>query len=221
MGIKEKEDALFSRWALSHSGFVCDGLADEIAYLASGIKTLFVFSEIGPLEPDGETRDLRQYMREGGRPQGWNNITRWVESIRRYSECIPWTELSIITQERRVKALCSIGVVSLQKSLGRHTAVPSMLMQPADEDRASLNEQFDLYDADLIVCCGEEANRLFHDLIEKYQTPDWKTTSRGVQYHEPESGKFIVSYLHPEERVADSLLYYGFSDAIKALLGGR
>jgi len=42
-------------------------------------------------------------MREGCRDQTWNNITRWVEGIRRLPQEIPWHELANVNEERRCR----------------------------------------------------------------------------------------------------------------------
>ena len=45
----------------------------------------------------------------------------------------------------------------------------------------------------------------------------WRQTSRGVDYAEFKPGKYFISYVHPEARVADNLLYYGLIDAVREI----
>lgn len=219
MSISKLEDEIFSEWKRSRPDLVADGVANEQEYLACRETILFVLKEVN--DPGGGSWDLRQFMCEGGRPQTWNNITRWVEGIRAAPDDIPWKELSFITAQRRMKALRSVAAINLKKSPGGHTTDPAELGRVAAEDRNYLNRQFSLYCADWVICCGAHVTDTFHRLIDSLAGADWKATSRGIYYHEYAPGKYIIAYSHPEARVADSLLHYGLVDAVKEIRAPR
>lgn len=214
MTLTQLENELFSKWKRHREGFVSDGVADETAYLASEKKILFVLKEVN--DPEGGDWDLRAFVREGGRAGTWNNVARWVEGIRRIDEDISWAQLNNNNDERRLKFLPSIGAMNLKKTPGGHTTVVAELVRISSEDRAFINQQFQLYDADLVVCCG--VSDAFHGLIDLESEPRWQETHRGVRFHEHRPGKLIVAYSHPEARCSNALLYYGLVDAIREIL---
>ncbi len=218
MSILEAEELLFSEWKVNRPKFVDDGVADEKTYMASSPKLLFVLKEVNDPGPHGGGWDLRQFIREGGRAQTWNNVTRWVEGIRRLSEEIPWKDLKKVNEESRRHVLHSIAVINLKKSPGGHTTDPAALFATAAEDKVYLNRQFSLYEPDVVICCGTDTSNAFHRLVDLGSQPKWKPTRRGIWYHEFNPQKFVVSYSHPEARCADCLLYYGLVDALREIL---
>ena len=213
MNIKESEEELFAEWSAKRPGFVSDGVVDEESYIHSNPRLVFVLKEVN--DPGGGGWDLRQFVRDGGRAQTWNNVTRWVEGIRRLPEEIPWSELAEISEEKRHQVLKSIVAVNLKKSPGGHTSNASDVSGVADEDKVFLDRQFSLYDPDIIICCG--TSDTFHWLVPLCEKPEWKSTQRGVSYHEYKTNKFIIAYSHPEARCASPLLYYGLVDAVREI----
>jgi hypothetical protein len=206
MSLRAMEEELFAEWRAKRPGFVADGVVAEDAYLQSEQKLLFILKEVN--DPDGGDWDLREYLRNGGRSQTWNNITRWVEGIRRPSDDIPWSDLAEIDEERRRETLRSIAAVNLKKTPGGHTTDSPVLAKIAEQDKALLKRQLMLYDPDLIVCCG--TSDTFHWLVSLEDEPQWKCTRRGVWFHEHKPGKYVVAYSHP-------LLYYGLVDAMREI----
>lgn len=214
MSISQSEENIFAEWRSKRPGFVSDGVVDEAAYLLSSRKLLFVLKEVN--DPEGGGWDLRKILREEPRSQTWDNITRWVEGIRRISEDIAWQEFKDVDLARRCKALRSIATVNLKKSPGGHTTDHAELAKIAEEDKLYLNRQFALYTPDIIICCG--TSDTFHWLVPICKQPQWQSTHRGIQFHEYSAGKFVVSYLHPSARCSPSILYYGLIDAIREIL---
>ena len=213
--ITEREERLFDKWRINREGFVSDGVADEKEYNNSKQKILFVLKEVNDLGGGGW--DIREYMREGGRPETWNNITRWVEGIRNLPGEIPWKKLSEISKERRIKALKSVAAMNLKKSPGSHTTDPSGLAKVSGEDKSFLNEQFSIYFPDIVICCGTHVSNNFHCHVDAVKEAKRQCTSRGIYFHEYLPNKFVISYSHPEARVASNLLYYGLIDAIREI----
>lgn len=216
MNLVQQEESLFEEWRVARPGFVSDGVVDETAYLASEQRLLFILKEVN--DPDGGDWDLREFMRNGGRSQTWNNITRWIEGIRQLPAEIAWKQLEPIDEQRRIDALSSIAAMNLKKSPGGHTTNLEELNRVAVEDRVFINRQFNLYDPDIVICCGSPTSDTFHSLIDLGAAPSWQMTSRGIWFHEFKPGKYVVSYAHPEARVADCLLYYGIIDALREII---
>ena len=216
MSISQSEENIFAEWRSKRPQLVSDGVVDEAAYLQSSRKLLFVLKEVNDPGSDGGGWDLRKILRDKPRPQTWDNITRWVEGIRRISEDIAWQEFKDVDLARRCKALRSIAAVNLKKLPGGHTTDQAELAKIAEEDKLYLNRQFALYAPDIIICCG--TSDTFHWLVSTCEKPQWQSTRRGVQFHEYSAGKFVIAYSHPEARCSSSLLYYGLIDAIREIL---
>jgi len=60
-------------------------------------------------------------------------------------------------------------------------------------------------------------SQAFHAQVHGMQDCPWRQTSRGIWYHRLDSGAVVVSYAHPEARVADSLVFYGMVDAVSEI----
>lgn len=217
MSIRESEEALFAEWRLKDGNFYPDGVVDEEAYLQSQLKLLFVLKEVN--DPSGEEWDLREFIRDADRPESWNQLTRWVDGIRRLPEDIPWNKIVEVDQEKRRNTLRSIAVVNLKKSAGGHTTDSASLEKRAARDQILLRKQFLLYEPDLIICCG--TSDLAHKFCLICEQPKWHSTSRGISFHEHRMGKYVVEYSHPAARCKSQLLYYGLIDAIREILISR
>lgn len=216
MSIRDRENKLFEKWSANRKGFVEDGVVDEESYLNSSLQIMFVLKEVN--DPGGGDWDLREFIRKGGISQTWNNITRWIYGIQNIGKSIDWKEIQEISEKQRKKYLKSICAINLKKSPGGHTTDNNALFQVANEDKIFLNEQFSIYNPDLVICCGSVVSRLFHKLVELSEKPDWKMTKRGIWYHEYQTNKYVIVYSHPEARVANCLLYYGLADAVREIL---
>jgi len=215
MSISQQEESLFTQWRQLCPDLVTDGVIDERLYMVSNPKILLIIKEVN--DKGGGNWDLREFVRNGGRPQTWENVTRWLIGIRRLSEDIRWKELEKITELQRRDELKSIAVMNLKKSPGGHTTIPEQLHSAAARDRELLAEQFSIYSPDLIICCGTDASNALHAQVRQVQSPRWQQTRRGIWYHKMSNGAAVISYAHPEARVADSILYYGLVDAVREI----
>lgn len=211
MNIQETENRLFEKWSKNRKGFVADGVVNEKSYIESTLKIMFILKEVN--DSDGGNWDLRKFILEGARPQTWNNISRWSFGIQNINKTIHWNKIKDINEDQRKEYLKPICAINLKKSPGNHTTDNKKLSEIAREDKTFLNEQFNIYSPNLIICCGSKVSSLFHEL-DITKNPDWKMTTRGIWYHEYIKNKYIIQYSHPAARIADCLLYYGLLDAI-------
>ena len=214
MNLRNKEQALFSKWQQNRPGFVFDGLVCEEDYSNSLLKIAIILKEVNS---DESGWDLRKYLYEKGRRATWGNVTRWVYGIRNLDRDIPWSELDpLCNHDSIVTILRSICAINLKKSGGSHTANHSSLKSVAYEDRDYIKEQFAIYSPDLTICGGTVTAGLFKD-VSGHSKFKWKHTTRGIGYYEWAPKKYVISYSHPEARIQESLLVYGLIDAVKEL----
>ncbi len=218
MGITEAEEALFERWSEGRDNFfVKDGVVDAPAFEMTSPSVLFLLKEVNDPGPDGGGWDLREFLRDGARAATWNNVCRWLRGINNLPRDTPWAELANVTAADRSETLANIGAMNLKKSPGGHTIVVSSFWQAATEDAPFLREQFSLYSADLVICCGSVVSGAFDAFMKPESASEWKATTRGIEFLEYTSGKYVIDYSHPEARVSPNLLHYGLVDAVREL----
>jgi hypothetical protein len=211
MSIVEREDALFKRWAIERPGFVKDGVMDEVTYLSSPTKMVFILKEAN--DPGGGGWDLRQKIRE--KCEGlWVHVARWAYGIANMDRDVQWDELEPLGEHVKV-FLKSVCIMNAKKCPGGGVAESKGLQDIVEKDAVFIREQFEIYNPDLIICCG---TRWLLDLIAVPEQPgDLKFTRRGIGFREFRPGKFQVAYWHPGARMAPCLLHYGLVDAVREL----
>jgi hypothetical protein len=218
MSIRELEEILFQEWKKGYQQFVPDGVVDERYYCQSSKKLMFILKEVNNQKEEWIPWDLREFLRQGGRWQTWDNITRWIEGIRNLPNEIAWRDIEKVGEPRRCNALRSVCAVNLKKAPGSSICDDKELASVANKDRSFIARQFSFYNPDLVICCGAETTRTFCSLMDLCDEHKWQKTTRGIDYYEFKPHQFIVSYVHPEARVSDSILYYGFIDAVREIL---
>lgn len=213
MDIRGSEAELFEEWKENREGFVSDGVVSENDYLQSELKLCFVLKEVNDL--NGGVWDLSSFIRDGARPQTWNNVTRWVKSIRSIEQDIPWCELENISNEQRVLILRSICSMNLKKSPGTHTTVKASFDEAINEDVEFIVKQYGIYKPDVTICGGTGwALRHILGLNEEKV----HETTRGVKWFMNKQNNPVVMYSHPEARVQNSLLIYSLIDAVREII---
>ena len=213
MGIAEQELKLFDEWSKNRDGFVSDGVVSEIDYVKSELKLCFVLKEVNDL--DGGGWDLREFIRNGARPQTWDNITRWVQCIRSGKVDVQWNNLAQVTPELRANVLRAICAMNLKKSPGTHTTVKATFEAALAEDRSLIKRQYNLYSPDITVCCGTGWE--LRDVLALEDDTVFET-SRGIRWFNNSQKKPVIMFAHPAARVQDSLLVYGLVDAVREIM---
>ena len=214
MKVVVEEESLFQSWRKTRSGFVEDGVISEQDYLTSSPSIVVILKEVN--DPDGGDWDLRQFLRNGGRPQTWNNVARWIHGIRNRGQGDDWpNQYEKISEEFRIEVLRSICVINLNKSPGTHTTKIEKLKKVATEDAVLIKSQYAIYDPDLTICGG--TGDLFRTVADhgKHQ---WRQTRRGIWWYQRAPEKVVIAYSHPAARGQSSLLHYGLIDAVNELL---
>jgi hypothetical protein len=200
-----KEKILFEKWRKKRIDLIEDGVVDEEAYRNSKLKILYLLKEVNGITDTSWS--LIQFLKDGGRPQTWNNITRWTYGIRNLDREIPWRHLEKISEIDRKEYLKSICAVNTKKETGGNVTNVHELEKYRKEDKELTKEQIEIYNPDLIICCGVN----FID-----ETLEYSQTSRGIQYAKT-NNRYIIKYWHPEARCGNNLLFYGLIDALKEI----
>lgn len=212
MDIKEKEELLFEKLKKENHDRVKDGIVDENQYLSLKYKILYVMKEVN----GGKDWDLREFLYDGGRSQTWDNVARWTQGILNLDKEYSWEELSKDNEDRRLTYLKKIGSINLKKNGGGYTSVDKEISKAARENREIIKKQIELYDPDIIICCGT-AGAFVNSVLDPKEIK-WSMTQRGVEYIKYKE-KTILSYAHPEARIRDAYLYYALVDAVREILG--
>lgn len=208
--LKEKENNLFEKWKRKRPTLILDGIVDYENYFNNDLKVLYILKEVN----GGESWDLREFLKNGGRGQTWNNITRWqfgIETATTNSRNC-FEEIGYLDNEKRKKYLAKIAVVNLKKVSGSASSQMSEIFNYANKDKDFLTKQIELYSPNVIICCGtgEIVKRL--GLIKSFNK--WETTSKQVQYFKNDR-LIIIDYFHPQARIGKEKLY---NDLIEAYL---
>ncbi len=211
MSIKEEEKILFDKLRDSNPIIVEDGIVDEAEYLASRYKILYVMKEVN----GGEGWNLKEFLKDGARPQTWNNIARWTEGILNLEADYKWDYLDSNNEDRRKIMLKKIGSINLKKIPGKHTSNSNEITNEARLNKDLINKQVELYQPDIIICCGTFDT--FVEIFSDAKNKKLKMTARGVRYIIYED-KIIISYAHPAARVRYAYIHYALMDALREIL---
>lgn len=212
MSIREKEDKLFEGLRKDVPDAVDDGVVSEMDYLSASKKILFVLKEVN----GGNGWSLRDFLAEGGRAQTWNNISRWTNGILNLDTDTSWKDLEVVNEEYRKQALRKIAAINLKKTSGKYVADDKEVNKAAERNSGILREQLDLYNPDIVVCCGTAQG--FVDFCCD-EAKEWLMTSRGIRYIKDEkNNRVIIEFSHPEARIKSAYLYYALIDAVKEIL---
>lgn len=210
MNIATKESNLFEAWKGNRAGFVFDGVVSPADYLESKIKLCFVLKEVNDL--GGGRWDLREFIKGGARWQTWDNVARWVTCLRDINSDVKWPELAHIDDNFRKNVLRSICAFNLKKSPGGHTTERASFNAVVSEDKDWISKQYDIYNADITVCCGTGWD--FRWVLDLDNDEVFETT-RGIKWFMNKQNKPVFIYAHPAARIQDSVIVYALIDAIR------
>ena len=197
MSITQQENTLFEAWAKQLEqddlDFVMDGVVCEDAYAKSDPKILFVLKEPN----GGNGGDIRNSMPGGGHT--WTPIVRWTYGIRHRTLLPKWDEVrehcDISKYHQRAAILQSVCAINLKKSPGGSKVIYKEMADFTKQYKTELQAQYDIYNPDLTICCGENVSSLVCDTME--HNGDWKTTNRSVWWYQRSANKYVIDYVHP------------------------
>lgn len=97
-----------------------------------------------------------------------------------------------------------IARVNCKKQVGGGSIADSVLMRYMETYWSFLNSQIEIYDANIIFCCGYSNNRnLIFDFVHSHYLTDLLRIpeSDGWIYYSPSTGKIVVNSYHPSARI--------------------
>lgn len=215
MSICVQEEALFKRWAKQYPrGFVRDGVVSEKDYLRSELKILFVLKEA-----NGEANgDIRKLIRTGRQDFTWDNVARWAYGIRNRSDLPAWKEFPKLNDQFRKQEMQHIVAMNLKKSPGGSKANKSAIKKAVVRDAEMIEQQFNLYSPELILCCGRQvADLLLGALKIKDTDSKWKITYEGIRHCKISKSQQLVEFVHPAHRAKPELMLYPLMRAINQI----
>jgi len=213
MGIREEEDALFTRWSTRYDSFVIDGAPNPEAFEASSIRTLIVLKDINAPEDRGKF-DQRNQLATDPHPW-WRTVATWCAALSQHAKDIPWSTL----RGAPIKdSLASFAFIQLKKTPGGGSVSSGVLAEFARRDANEILTQIIIYKPDVIVCGG--VGRLLYDVLGGREP--WKCTARGVDYARLQlpnaQSPILIDYMHPSARARSNVICYGLLDAYREIV---
>jgi len=225
VSLRAGQEILFCEWEQKCRAngekllFVRDGVCCEDDFTRQRPRILFLLKEAN--DRNQTLRDLCEVIVAADRTETWDDIARWTHGIRTLPTEMAWTDVVSIASQDKPALLHSIGAMNLKKTAGgsvmEHEPFDKFVKSYAEE----IARQFRLYEADVAICCGSPvAWGIRHALGDTKDQP-WSHTRRGIPYYRYSTGKYIISYVHPEARVPDYIKYYAIVDACREILGAK
>jgi hypothetical protein len=215
MNIREAENKLFNRWQQKpdRQPFVWDGVPFPADYRASGVKILITLKDCNLGEYPGAVFDLRGQM-EARPDKWWKPAAMWCHLLRNLSQQEPeWEQVEALDIQ---SGLRHFAFMQLKKKGGGGKVSDRELWKYADEDKAEIVEQIEIYMPDIIVCAG--VGKFIEKVLDCKNSRN--VTSRGIGYWETnlDNGKktYVIDYCHPSARAGNKVapsLAYGLRDA--------
>lgn len=222
--IKEREKELFRQWRAErgYSCFMADGLFDEEEWNRQDVRILYVLKEANWENGDA---DLCEYLlsepRRSGYWRTWNNIVRWTQAIR---EGGPYQER--ITKPDKTKCLRTIAALNIKKVGGDAQADDEEIRAYGRSDAKFINQQIELYQPDIIICCGRGTGKNA-DILYEYVLPHKSEWEKIGKYNyficTLSSGKEtpVVSFRHPQIRGGHAAFEKSYLDMLEVAKGLR
>jgi len=205
VGIKEKERTLFEEWKTKqgHPYFISDGVLDEEEWKRQSCKVLFVLKEANWENANADLCDFLLSESSSSYWKTWNNVARWTKAI-----------LEGGAYPRRVSKadktywLRKVAAMNLKKVGGDAVAENDTIYSFAERDSAYLKRQIELYEPDIIICCGRGNGKnadILHDVVfERDKVSEWKEPILQYNYFlvtiNEKKNIPVVSFYHPQMR---------------------
>lgn len=205
MMIKDREKVLFEEWKRkrNYQYFITDGVFDEDEWNKQSIKILFVLKEANW---ENGNIDMCDYLLSEVSPtywKTWNNIARWTKAIMEGGEY-----LRHVSRSDKTYWLRKVAFMNLKKVGGDAVAENETIYFFAENDRVYIKKQIELYEPDIIICCGRGEGKnadILHDVVlDKSEVSEWKEPVLQYNYFlATVNGKKnipVVSFYHPQMR---------------------
>ena len=215
MNITERENELFARWSQKYEGcadsFIKDGVPCPESFEKASCKITFVLKD--PNDFQGSNMDMRRWVCEyGGRPLTWDNVTRWTQAILEGGD-FPQK----ISLDDRFRWLRQISFMNLKKLNGLSSAYSPAIKSYAKNDAEFIFEQLNIYQPDIIVCCGKN---LVFDCLADYvfsHDDDWEYNTEAFYVQLPgKTNKTVaLNCYHPQHRMKHEDLFCALTESLR------
>ncbi|SHJ40053.1 hypothetical protein [Parasporobacterium paucivorans] len=233
MSINEKEEELFDRWQTesNYKPFIKDGIVEETEWNKQKIKICYVLKDTDRLDGHADN-DLRKFLREGGSStywKTWNNIVRYTKALLEDEEEYPKT----ISKACKLEYLPKICAINLKKQDGKSSADKAEIAAFVMQDAEFIQEQLNLYQPDVIVCCGrgegKNADLLYEHVLDRDKTSGWQMNEKAIKgienekavdinyYYTRFGGKEtpVISFLHPQKTKGTHSLFADWYETMR------
>ena len=204
--LKQQEKELFARWITkrNYKYFISDGISDEKEWSNQKYKILFVLKEANW---ENDNADLCEFLLSECSStywKTWNNIARWAKALLEKGEYPRY-----VIKSDKSYWIRKIAFMNLKKAGGDAVAENETIREYATADKAFLKEQIELYEPDIIICCGRGVGKnadILHDIVfEKSQVSLWQEplTESRYNYFVADIGNKqvpVVDFYHPQMR---------------------
>lgn len=217
MTIKEKEQSLFAEWrkVQKYSCFISDGVFDEEEWNKQSCKILFVLKEANW---ENGNEDLCRYLlseKSSTYWKTWNNVARWTKAILEGGEYPP-----NVSKADKTYWLRKVAAMNLKKVGGDAVAENDTIYSFAQRDKVYLKRQIEIYEPDIIICCGRGEGKnadILHDVVfAEEEVSEWKEPILQYNYFlakiHDKINIPVVSFYHPQMRGGHELFKKRFEE---------
>ena len=217
MSIKEKEQVLFSAWKekQGYEYFISDGVFNEEELNKQKYRILFVLKEANWENATADLCELLLSEKSSGYWKTWNNIARWTKAILEGGDYPRY-----VSKSDKTYWLKKIIAMNLKKVGGDEHAENETIYSFEQNDRVYLKQQIELYNPDIIICCGRGTGKnadILHDVVfEKDEVSDWQEPILKYNYFlakvNNKENVPVVSFYHPQMRGGHQLFEKRFEE---------
>ena len=217
MSVKEKEQALFSAWKESqgYKYFISDGVFNEEELDKQDYRILFVLKEANWENATADLCELLLSEKSSGYWKTWNNIARWTKAILKGGDYPRY-----VSKSDKTYWLKKVIAMNLKKVGGDEHAEDETIYSFAQNDRVYLKQQIELYNPDIIICCGRGTGKnadILHDVVfGKDEVSDWQEPILQYNYFlakiNNKENVPVVSFYHPQIRGSHQLFEKRFEE---------
>ncbi len=194
--------------------FIPDGIVNpEVWNDLSHKRILYVLKEAYTDDPEGF--DLAKWLSGAPDIKIWNRIARWTNGLQHTTAETVFKYEHEPPEEVNKECFFQIAVINLKKSGGVSESVYEEIGAYAEADREEIIKEFELIDADIIVC-----GYTFGILMDKVFKVEYKKNPDNWAYYMDLCGRerLVIDYYHPANQYPDLSNYYAVTNIYQQAL---
>jgi hypothetical protein len=198
----------------SRNRFIPDGIVDFAVWDDDAHKKiLYVLKEAYTDDLDGF--NLASWLSGAPDIPIWKRIARWTNGLQHTTAKEIFKYDHDPSEEVYKECFSQIAVLNLKKSGGNSESVFEEIASYAEADREEIIKEFELIDADIIVC-----GYTFGILMDKVFKVDYKKNSNNWAYYMDLCGRerLVIDYYHPANHYPDLANYYAVTNIYQQAL---